>query len=86
MKGKGKVIGLILSVLTAAGVLLSLASLYIEKQAQGAVSIIGGADGPTAIYVAFKTGDATSVYVVTVLMVIITAVYFVYRKRTGGGR
>lgn len=86
MKGKGKVIGLILSVLTAAGILLSCVSLYIDKQTQGAISIIGGADGPTAIYIACKTGDSTSVYVVTVLMVIITAVYFIYRKRTGGGR
>lgn len=86
MKGKGKVIGLILSVLTAAGILLSCASLYIDKQAQGAVSIIGGADGPTAIYVAGKIGDATIIYIVTVLMIIITAVYFLYRNRTGGGR
>lgn len=86
MKGKGKVIGLILSVLTAGGILLSCASLYIDKQTQGAISVIGGADGPTAIYIACKTGDATSVYVATALMVIITAVYFIYRKRTGGGR
>lgn len=86
MKGKGKVIGLILSVLTAAGILLSCASLYIDKQVQGAVSIIGGADGPTAIYVAGKIGDATVIYIVTVLMMIITAVYFLYRNRTGGGR
>lgn len=83
---KGKVIGLILSVLTAGGILLSCVSLYMDKQAQGAISIIGGADGPTAIYVACKTGDFTSVYFVTVLMVIITAAYFIIRERKRGGR
>ena len=54
-----------------------------EKDA-AAVSIIGGADGPTAIFIAGKI-DFTPVYIGTAILVLITAGYMIYRKNKKEG-
>ena len=51
MKRKEKMVGFILGIITGAAVILSLGGLYLAKKDAAAVSIIGGADGPTgALY------------------------------------
>ena len=54
MKRKEKMVGFILGIITGAAVILSLGGLYLAKKDAAAVSIIGGADGPTAIFIAGK--------------------------------
>ena len=53
------------------------------KQLSTAISIIGGADGPTSIFVAGKIGTPWGLYIATAVVVIVTIVYFVrkYRKK-----
>lgn len=76
--------------LTAASLILlffSVPSLLFRLQAQmqmsAAIGIIGGADGPTSIFVAGKIGSPWGLYIATAVVVIVTVVYFVkkYRKK-----
>jgi Na+-transporting methylmalonyl-CoA/oxaloacetate decarboxylase beta subunit len=45
---------LVTKLFTAFGMVSSLTGVFFNKEEAGAVGIIGGADGPTAIYVAGK--------------------------------
>ena len=90
MKRKEKMVGFILGIITGAAVILSLGGLLrngalnLAKKEAAAVSIIGGADGPTAIFIAGKI-DFTPVYIGTAILVLITAGYMIYRKNKKGG-
>ena len=84
MKRKEKMVGFILGIITGAAVILSLGGRYLAKKDAAAVSIIGGADGPTAIFIAGKI-DFTPVYIGTAILVLITAGYMIYRKNKKGG-
>ena len=68
---KGLKTGLIiLSLISVAGIAASIMCLWGNNTA---VSIIGGADGPTSIFIAGKIGNSTVIYIVTGLCIIATA-------------
>lgn len=48
------------------------------------ISIIGGADGPTSIFLAGRIG-APRMWIVAVILVLITAVYKIFRMNKKGG-
>lgn len=59
----------------------------VEKQtldAKSNIDIIGGADGPTSIFIATKTSNhsATILYIITICLMIITVVSYVWYFRT----
>ncbi len=69
---KGLKTGLIiLSLITVAGI---ASSIVCFRGNNTAVSIIGGADGPTSIFIAGKIGNSTTLYIITGLCIIATAV------------
>lgn len=69
---KGLKAGLIiLALISAAGIAASIRCLWGNNTA---VSIIGGADGPTSIFIAGKIGNSTVLYIVTGLCIIAMAV------------
>lgn len=68
---KGLKAGLIiLALISVAGIAASIRCLLGNNTA---VSIIGGADGPTSIFIAGKIGNSTVIYIVTGLCIIATA-------------
>ena len=46
-----------------------------------AVSIIGGADGPTSIFIAGKIGTPWGLYVITVIVVVVTLFHFLQKYK-----
>ena len=62
----------------------SFLSIFITiqmKQLSTAISIIGGADGPTSIFVAGKIGTPWGLYIAAAVVVIVTVIYFVKKHR-----
>ena len=75
--GKKVLLG-VLCLLALVGAALSLLSLMAEQKSVG---IIGGADGPTTVWVT-GTGSPAALYIVTaVLLIAATVCYLVYRSR-----
>ena len=69
---KGLKTGLIiLSLISVAGIAASIMCLWGNNTA---VSIIGGADGPTSVFIAGKIGNSTVIYIITGLCISATAV------------
>ena len=67
---------IVLCIVALALVAFSLISLAAQ---QNTVGIIGGADGPTAIFI---TGSPAGLYIATgVLLVLATVLYLIYRTR-----
>lgn len=83
MKGKEKFIICVLGILSGAGIILSALGLYFKEKEAAAISIIGGADGPTSIFIAGKINDMP-VYVGTAVILLITAAYLIFRKKRKG--
>ncbi|MBS6398185.1 MAG: DUF1700 domain-containing protein [Clostridiales bacterium] len=74
--------GTILVILSA--VLLLICLFFLWKTTpfcETSVSIIGGADGPTSIFIAGKVSQPVLLYAVTGIVIIITAVYKLWRRR-----
>ncbi len=71
---------IIIIVLTAFVVLLALANLFTAGQAGSSVGVIGGADGPTAIFLA-SGGYNITLYIMAAFMVALTAIIAVRRKK-----
>ena len=84
MKEKKNLFIFMIGMITGAAVILSLGGLLLARKEAEAISIIGGADGPTAIYIAGKV-NYTPVYVGAAILVLIAAGYIVYRKKRKGG-
>ena len=77
---KGLKTGLIiLSLISVAGIAASIMCLWGNNTA---VSIIGGADGPTSVFIAGKIGNSTVIYIITGLCIIAT--FFGYGRTTAG--
>lgn len=62
---------IILALISVEGIAASIRCLWVNNTA---VSIIGCADGPTSIFIAGKIGNSTTLYIVTGLCIIATAV------------
>ncbi len=62
---------IILALISVVGIAASIRCFRVNNTA---VSIIGGADGPTSIFIAGKIGNSTTLYIITGLCIIATAV------------
>lgn len=64
------------------GMLLTIVGVVSNAKKAVAISIIGGADGPTSVFLAGKVGNDVSVslIVIGVILIVITTVLWV-RKR-----
>ncbi len=56
------------------------AVVHSHRMVNAAISIIGGADGPTSIFIAGRVGSNTVLLVVTGIVVLVTIVYFLIKK------
>lgn len=57
MNRKQKILAALAAILCCAGIALGAAGAYIGHKQAVSVSIIGGADGPTSIFLAGKVGN-----------------------------
>lgn len=75
-----KIFAVILGVI---GVIIAAAGIILKVKDQMAISIIGGADGPTSIFLAGKvgTGVAISPIAIGVILLVIGIVLWCTRKR-----
>ena len=53
--------------------------LHIDRNSS--IGIIGGADGPTSIFIAGKVGTPWGLYIATAVVVIATIMYFVKKRK-----
>ena len=63
------------------GVLLAVMGYGYQNRYASSIGIIGGADGPTAIFVAGKTGMILYAGIALILAVIVAAFAMSWRKR-----
>lgn len=73
----GKIL-LVTSIIMMLSATLSVIRSHIMMNA--AISIIGGADGPTSVFIAGRVGTNTVLLVVTGVVVVVTIVYFLMKK------
>lgn len=73
------------AVLITLSILALAAALYSWIRARlmmnTAISIIGGADGPTSIFIAGKVGASPHMCAVAGVLILITILYFIIRRR-----
>lgn len=65
----------LIAVLVKGGILRWNTSLLAARS----VSIIGGADGPTSVFIAGKVGEPIGLYAVAATVITITIIYKLYR-------
>lgn len=67
---------------TAAGILVLAGILFkVKKPAASSIAIIGGADGPTSVFIAGKVGDEFPVALIAAGMVLALAAIWLFRKK-----
>ena len=52
-----------------------------QRMMNASVGIIGGADGPTSVFVAAKVGEPWGLYMATAVVVVVTVIYFVKKHK-----
>ena len=62
------------------GILLAAIGIHWKSKAAVAVSIIGGADGPTSIFLAGKIGDGFILSTILIGIVLVVAGVIIYKK------
>ena len=70
-----------LAVLAAIGLLLAAFGYGYKERHAASIGIIGGADGPTAIFVAGKTGLLLYAGIVLALAAVVASGVYLWRKR-----
>lgn len=82
MKGHGiimKKVGIVVSVI---GVIIAIAGIIQKNKISASISIIGGADGPTSIFLAGKVGSAPAITGIVIgIILLIIGVILVMRKK-----
>lgn len=64
------------------GVLAVIYGIITKTKAAASISIIGGADGPTSIFLAGKIGDGFSLTIIVVgAVILVAALLLLLRKR-----
>lgn len=77
--GKGKIL-----IVVSFCLILFSAFCFVKSSVSNLfVSMIGGADGPTSIFIAGKISRISLIYVLTGIAVMITVIYLVRRKGKG---
>ena len=78
-------LGICLIVMSVIMLLCCAVQLFVRIQAKislsTAIGVIGGADGPTSIFVAGKIGTPWGLYILTAAVVVITDIYFVMKRK-----
>ncbi len=72
-----KAITIIIAVL---GILLAVIGIHWKTKAAVAISIIGGADGPTSVFIAGKVGDGLILGTIIVGIILAGIGFLIYRK------
>ena len=72
-----KAITIIIAVL---GILLAVIGIHWKTKAAVAISIIGGADGPTSVFIAGKVGDGLILGTIIVGIIFAGIGFLIYRK------
>lgn len=68
-------------ILAAAGVILAISGIITKVKETVAISIIGGADGPTSVFLAGKLGSGFSIGAIAAgIVFLVLAVLFIRRK------
>ena len=67
-------------IVAAIGIILAGFGISVKIKGAASVGIIGGADGPTAIFVAGKVGDGFSLGIILLGILLILLGILVYRK------
>ena len=73
-----KILGIVLSVI---GIVTVIVTVILKLKRQMSISIIGGADGPTSVFVAGKVGNTSAVAGVIVVILLLVIGIFIIRKR-----
>lgn len=55
--------------------------MQFDMSMSTAVGVIGGADGPTSIFIAGKLGTPWGLYIANAVVIVVTIVYFVKKRR-----
>lgn len=76
-------IKLVSAIAGVAGALMACLGVFMKVKGAGAVSVIGGADGPTSIFIAGKVGGSSSMgmIVVGVLLVVAGILAFKWKRK-----
>ena len=72
-----KILTIIIAVI---GILVAAVGIHWKTKAAVAVSIIGGADGPTSVFIAGKVGDGIIGGAIVVGIILVSIGIIVYRK------
>ena len=72
----------LISALAALGVLLAVIGYGYKNRYAASIGIIGGADGPTAIFVAGQTGAMLYVGIALLVAALILLAVYIFRKHT----
>jgi oxaloacetate decarboxylase beta subunit len=72
-----KIIG---SILTILGMGIAILSLIVKVKGQMAVSIVGGADGPTSVFLAGKVGNDFLAGVIVGVVLFVVGICVLVRK------
>ena len=67
-------------IMAVIGILLAAIGIHWKSKAAVAVSIIGGADGPTSIFLAGKIGDGFILGTILIGIVLLVVGVIIYRK------
>ena len=74
-----KKVGIVVSVI---GVIIAIAGIIQRNRRSASISIIGGADGPTSIFLAGKVGSAPAITGIVIgIILLIVGVILVMRKK-----
>lgn len=74
-----KILGIILTVI---GIMMTVVFLIFKIKGQMSVSIIGGADGPTSVFVAGKVGSPLAITgIIAGIAVLAVGIFMVARKK-----
>ena len=66
------------------GMLLVISGCVMKLRGNTAVTVIGGADGPTSVFVAGKVNGDFSVMLILIGIVLMAIAAMIYWKRKGG--
>ena len=67
-------------IIAVLGIILAGFGISSKMKGTASVGIIGGADGPTAIFVAGNVGDGVSIGVILIGIMLVVAGVLIYRK------
>ena len=70
----------IVVIIAILGIILAGFGISAKMKGTASVGIIGGADGPTAIFVAGNVGDGVSIGVILIGIMLVVAGVLIYRK------